>query len=212
MERKVRYAKVGSFDIAYQVVGDGPIDLVLSPGWPALLDLGWEIPTWVGRSRPRVENGPRPCVGGRHPVRRTRDARAQRHPGKVRAVRCGSGGILPRLRCYGAMFWFTRNRLSGSNILFTPTSRRNSLVAVPDPALIVARSGRGIHGHRAHAERRSSIVDAIPLLHPIDPAAFAVDPLGTRIQTGYRSMPRERWTSAVGPRKPDRLACVPGQR
>jgi len=28
-----KYAKSGDINIAYQVVGDGPIDLVLVPGW-----------------------------------------------------------------------------------------------------------------------------------------------------------------------------------
>jgi class 3 adenylate cyclase len=41
---KTRYAKAGAFNIAYQVVGDGPIDLVLSPGWATHLDLAWELP------------------------------------------------------------------------------------------------------------------------------------------------------------------------
>jgi pimeloyl-ACP methyl ester carboxylesterase/DNA-binding CsgD family transcriptional regulator len=41
---KTRYAKVGSFNIAYQVMGDGPIDLVLSPGWVTHLDLAWDVP------------------------------------------------------------------------------------------------------------------------------------------------------------------------
>jgi len=44
VERKVRYAKAGAFNIAYQVVGDGPVDLVLSPGWATHLDLAWDIP------------------------------------------------------------------------------------------------------------------------------------------------------------------------
>jgi len=44
VERKVRYAKAGGFNIAYQVVGDGPIDLVLSPGWATHLDLARELP------------------------------------------------------------------------------------------------------------------------------------------------------------------------
>ncbi|MCD6022839.1 MAG: hydrolase [Actinomycetia bacterium] len=42
--RKVRYAKAGAFNIAYQIVGDGPVDLVLSPGWATHLDLAWDIP------------------------------------------------------------------------------------------------------------------------------------------------------------------------
>jgi pimeloyl-ACP methyl ester carboxylesterase/DNA-binding CsgD family transcriptional regulator len=44
VDRKVRYARSGTFNIAYQVLGDGPIDLILSPGWVTHLDLAWEIP------------------------------------------------------------------------------------------------------------------------------------------------------------------------
>jgi hypothetical protein len=29
---KIRYARAGDYNIAYQVVGEGPIDVVLSPG------------------------------------------------------------------------------------------------------------------------------------------------------------------------------------
>ncbi len=39
-----KYTKAGDFNIAYQVLGDGPVDLVLSPGWVTHLDLGWDIP------------------------------------------------------------------------------------------------------------------------------------------------------------------------
>jgi pimeloyl-ACP methyl ester carboxylesterase len=41
---RTKYAKVGKFNIAYQVVGEGPIDLVLSPGWVTHLDLSWDVP------------------------------------------------------------------------------------------------------------------------------------------------------------------------
>jgi pimeloyl-ACP methyl ester carboxylesterase/DNA-binding CsgD family transcriptional regulator len=44
LERRTRYAKAGSFNIAYQVLGEGPIDLVLSPGWVTHLDLTWSVP------------------------------------------------------------------------------------------------------------------------------------------------------------------------
>ena len=44
VDRKIRYAKNGTFNIAYQVLGDGPIDLILSPGWVTHLDLAWDIP------------------------------------------------------------------------------------------------------------------------------------------------------------------------
>ncbi len=43
-ERRIRYAKNGAFNVAYQVLGDGPIDLILSPGWVTHLDLAWDIP------------------------------------------------------------------------------------------------------------------------------------------------------------------------
>ena len=44
MEPRVRYAKTGPVNLAYQVVGDGAVDLVLSPGWVTHLDLAWDIP------------------------------------------------------------------------------------------------------------------------------------------------------------------------
>ena len=40
----IRYAKADAFNIAYQVVGDGPIDLLLSPGWATHLELSWDVP------------------------------------------------------------------------------------------------------------------------------------------------------------------------
>ena len=36
---QTRYAKSGGVNIAYQVVGDGPIDLVLVPGWVSNIDV-----------------------------------------------------------------------------------------------------------------------------------------------------------------------------
>jgi len=33
MVPKTRYAKSGELNIAYQIVGDGPFDLVYAPGW-----------------------------------------------------------------------------------------------------------------------------------------------------------------------------------
>jgi pimeloyl-ACP methyl ester carboxylesterase len=41
---RIRYAKRGGFNIAYQVLGDGPVDLVLSPGWVTHLELAWDVP------------------------------------------------------------------------------------------------------------------------------------------------------------------------
>jgi pimeloyl-ACP methyl ester carboxylesterase len=38
------YARNGDINIAYQVVGDGPIDIVMTPGYISHLDLWWTIP------------------------------------------------------------------------------------------------------------------------------------------------------------------------
>jgi hypothetical protein len=42
MGPKTRYAKSGDVSIAYQVVGDGPVDLVFVPGFVSHLELAWE--------------------------------------------------------------------------------------------------------------------------------------------------------------------------
>ncbi|MEJ2582262.1 MAG: adenylate/guanylate cyclase domain-containing protein, partial [Acidobacteriota bacterium] len=46
MQEKPRtlYARSGDVRIAYQVIGDGPIDLVLMPGWVSHLEWSWEEP------------------------------------------------------------------------------------------------------------------------------------------------------------------------
>jgi len=47
VEREVRYARNGEVSLAYTVVGDGPIDLVYSPGIWSNLDVMWEEPRWA---------------------------------------------------------------------------------------------------------------------------------------------------------------------
>jgi pimeloyl-ACP methyl ester carboxylesterase len=44
MPPETRYARSGDVNIAYQVGGDGPIDLVLVHGFISHLDLDWEEP------------------------------------------------------------------------------------------------------------------------------------------------------------------------
>jgi class 3 adenylate cyclase len=44
MPPETRYAKSGDVNIAYQVVGDGPSDLVYVPGWISNVELMWEEP------------------------------------------------------------------------------------------------------------------------------------------------------------------------
>ncbi len=43
----IEYARSGDFHIAYQVTGEGPLDLVLVPGWISHLEAAWEQPRLV---------------------------------------------------------------------------------------------------------------------------------------------------------------------
>lgn len=45
MHPRTEYARSGNLHIAYQVVGDGPHDLVYVPGWVSHVELAWEEPT-----------------------------------------------------------------------------------------------------------------------------------------------------------------------
>ena len=47
MQPETKYAKSGDVNIAYQVVGDGPLDLVLVPGHVSHVELGWEEPSYA---------------------------------------------------------------------------------------------------------------------------------------------------------------------
>ena len=53
MERpRTRYAKSGEINIAYQVMGEGPLDLIVVPGWISNVDMHWEMlgyEAWVRR-------------------------------------------------------------------------------------------------------------------------------------------------------------------
>jgi pimeloyl-ACP methyl ester carboxylesterase len=44
MPPETRYAKSGDLNIAYQVAGDGPFDLVYVPGWISNVELMWDEP------------------------------------------------------------------------------------------------------------------------------------------------------------------------
>src|SRR6202022_1856121 len=41
---QTRFARSGKVNIAYQVIGDGALDLVYVPGWVSHLELRWEEP------------------------------------------------------------------------------------------------------------------------------------------------------------------------
>ncbi|MEL6252065.1 MAG: alpha/beta hydrolase, partial [Bacteroidota bacterium] len=47
MKPKTKYTKSGSINIAYQVFGSGPIDLVYVPGWVSNIDWMWACPELV---------------------------------------------------------------------------------------------------------------------------------------------------------------------
>jgi pimeloyl-ACP methyl ester carboxylesterase len=47
MQPETRYVASGDVNIAYQVVNDGPRDLVLVPGWLSNIEVFWEEPTLV---------------------------------------------------------------------------------------------------------------------------------------------------------------------
>jgi hypothetical protein len=44
MSQSIRYARSGDVDIAYQVTGEGPLDLVFIPGFFSHLEIDREYP------------------------------------------------------------------------------------------------------------------------------------------------------------------------
>jgi pimeloyl-ACP methyl ester carboxylesterase/class 3 adenylate cyclase len=42
---ETKYARSGDINIAYQVIGEGPVDIVYVPGWVSHLEYGWEEPS-----------------------------------------------------------------------------------------------------------------------------------------------------------------------
>jgi pimeloyl-ACP methyl ester carboxylesterase len=44
---KTRYTKSGDVNIAYQVVGEGPFDLIWVPGWISNVEESWEVPEYA---------------------------------------------------------------------------------------------------------------------------------------------------------------------
>src|SRR5207245_2358317 len=47
MRKPIRYAQNGDVHIAYQVVGDGPLDLVYTSGIWSNLEIMWEWSAWA---------------------------------------------------------------------------------------------------------------------------------------------------------------------
>ena len=47
MELPTQYARSGDLQIAYQVVGEGPLDVVIVPAFMSNIEIGWELPDWA---------------------------------------------------------------------------------------------------------------------------------------------------------------------
>ena len=48
---ETRYARSGDVNVAFQVFGDGPFDLVVVPGSLSHVELAWEVPRWADMNR-----------------------------------------------------------------------------------------------------------------------------------------------------------------
>ena len=48
MDVVTRYARSGDLQIAYQVAGDGPLDVLVVPRWFSNVELDWELPAMGG--------------------------------------------------------------------------------------------------------------------------------------------------------------------
>jgi pimeloyl-ACP methyl ester carboxylesterase len=53
VQAETRYARSGDVSIAYQVIGEGPFDVVLVPGFLSHVELGWKVPV-AARTRERL--------------------------------------------------------------------------------------------------------------------------------------------------------------
>jgi pimeloyl-ACP methyl ester carboxylesterase len=53
---ETRYARSGDVMIAYQVVGEGPFDVVIAPGWVSHVELLWESAGWAALLRGVAEH------------------------------------------------------------------------------------------------------------------------------------------------------------
>src|SRR6266511_5773726 len=51
VQPETHYAKSGDVSIAYQVVGEGPFDLVFVPGFHSHLELRWTVPSFAENLR-----------------------------------------------------------------------------------------------------------------------------------------------------------------
>ena len=55
---ETKYARSGDVSIAYQVIGDGPLDLLIVPGFISHLEQAWDDPSYT-RFLQRLASFPR---------------------------------------------------------------------------------------------------------------------------------------------------------
>jgi len=53
---ETRYARSGDVMVAYQVVGEGPFDVVVAPPWVSQVELVWETSGWAAFLRGIAEH------------------------------------------------------------------------------------------------------------------------------------------------------------
>jgi class 3 adenylate cyclase len=155
MEVPTRYARSGELRIAYQVLGDGPLDIVLVPHLVSNIEIGWEHPDWARALRrlasfarvillDRRGNGMSDGVAGATPLEEQID--------DVRAVMGAVGSEQPVL--------LSTHEGCALAALFAasyPTHVRALVLLVPLPRLV---RGRGYEWAQT-VEQRNALVDAI---------------------------------------------------
>ena len=89
MSPETRYARSGNVNIAYQVVGEGPRDLILVPGWLSNVEVFWDDPA-VARFLRRLASVRRELSRYRgKQVGSAGDGVLATFDGPARGIRCG---------------------------------------------------------------------------------------------------------------------------
>jgi pimeloyl-ACP methyl ester carboxylesterase len=96
---ETRYARSGDLQIAYQVVGEGPLDVVLVSSYLSNIELFWELPSYSGFLE-RLSSFSRLILferrgSGMSDARRPRRTRPQRRARTVADLRRRDVGRMP---------------------------------------------------------------------------------------------------------------------
>jgi hypothetical protein len=63
---QTRFARVGDVHIAYQVVGDGPLDVLFVDTWVHHVEAVWDFPDFASAPAPRLDRSADPLRPPRH--------------------------------------------------------------------------------------------------------------------------------------------------